>query len=95
MMTPDMPNVPGGKHRINTCGPAHFWRFGGMVPIVEVKEEFKGEVAKRYFKVPFFFFNPNTGNLTEMEPSLAQVAHLITFPRNGQVWAKVIGYAEV
>lgn len=95
MITPAMPSVPAFKNRINTCGPQHFWQFGGKVPIVEVKEEFNDEVAKRYFKVPFFFFNPRTGNMTEVEPSLAQVAHLITSPRNGQVWARVIGYEKV
>ena len=93
MMTPDMPGVPAFKTRINTCGPSHFWQFGGKVPKVEVINS--DEVAKRYFKVPFFFLNPKTGNLTAMEPSLAQVASLITIPRNGQIWAKVVGYEEV
>jgi hypothetical protein len=94
MMSPDMPGVPAFKVRMNTCSPRNFWRFGGRVPVVGVKAEFKDEVAKRYFMVPFFFFNPRTGNLTEMEPSLAQVAHLITVKRNGQIWAEVIGYED-
>jgi hypothetical protein len=93
-LTPEMPGVPPFKVRINTCTPSTFWQFAGQVPIVEVTNV--EEVAKRYFKVPFYFFNPKTGNLTLIEDSLAQVAHLICKPpQRTRDWGKIIGYEEV
>jgi hypothetical protein len=94
MMTPEMPGCSPVKVRINTTGPAHFWQFGGKVPVLEVINE--DEIAKRYFKVPFFFFNPKTGNLSLIDPSLAQVAHLIVKEWvRSRNWAKVVGYEEI
>lgn len=94
MLTPDMPGVPPLKTRINQCTPAHFWQFGGKVPIVEVTND--AEIAKRYFRVPFFFFNPKTGHNTLIEDSLAQVAHLICKPpQRTRDWGKVLDYEEV
>lgn len=94
MLTPDMPGVLGFKCRVATCTPRSFWHYGGQIPILEIlKPE---EIAKRYFKVPFYFYNPKTGNTTFIEPTLAQIAYLITKEWvRSRDWAKVIGYEEV
>lgn len=95
MMVPEMGTMPAFENIVYTKYPKDFWYFAGKVPIVQVKPEFQDEVAKRYFKCPFIYFNPKTGNATMVENSLAMVAHLITIPRNGQIWATVTGYEDV
>lgn len=89
MMSPDMPNVPSFKTWMNHCTPGHFWQWGGKVPIVEVTNE--AEIEKRYFRVPFYFLNPKTGNSTLIEDSLAQVASAIVRRK----WGTVTRFEEV
>ena len=96
MLVPDMPGVPAFENIVYTKYPKDFWYFGGRVHIVQVKPEFIEEVAKRYFKVPFLFHNPKTGNTTMIEDSLANIAHLIVKEWNkGRDWATIVGFEEV
>lgn len=95
MLVPAMGTMAAFENIVYTKYPKDFWYFAGRVPIVQVKPEFQDEVAKRYFKCPFLFHNPRTGNTTMIEDSLGMVAHLITIARNGQIWATVVGYEDV
>jgi hypothetical protein len=77
----------GVRFKIRTFAPNHWWWTGGKIPILELLKP----IEKKYFAVPFFFFDPRTGVGQFFESSLAPAA----FPMTSYGYAKVVGYEEV